>query len=119
MMAHNPTFTSVEFRANELLAVHSGCCAPGVNSCPAFRSAAELRANRAVFASLNVQLAADCETSANYFFVPFVTATAVGTGACYAAHGYGSYTYACALTPARRTRPNAAWGRASAPVAST
>ncbi len=131
MMAQNPKFVSVEFGANELLAVHFGFYAPGVNifpasawqplyrqlmdsvtkatrqgvlvgliddvrNFPAFRSAAELWANRAVFASLNVQLAADCDGSANYFFVPFVTATAVGTGAYYAAHGYGPYTFSCA-----------------------
>ncbi|MBI3790045.1 MAG: hypothetical protein HY275_04110 [Gemmatimonadetes bacterium] len=131
MMAQNPKFVSVEFGANEILAVHFGFYAPGVNvfpvaawkplyrqlidsvakatrqgvvvgliddmrNFPAFRSGPELWAERATFASFNVVLSPDCATTTNWFFVPSVVPIAIGTGAYYASHGFGPYTYTCA-----------------------
>jgi hypothetical protein len=62
---------------------------------PSFRTGPELWANRAVFATFNVAVAADCAASPNIVFVPFAVPTAIATGAYYAQHQLGSYPFSC------------------------
>jgi lysophospholipase L1-like esterase len=71
-----------------------------VRSFPAFRTGAEFWNARATFAPFNVAINANCESSTNLLFVPFIVPTAVGTGAYYARNGLGQYTLSCANAPA-------------------
>jgi lysophospholipase L1-like esterase len=69
-----------------------------VASFPAFRTGAEFWNSRATFAPFNVAISANCENSTNLLFVPYIVATAAGTGKYYFDHALGQYTLSCANT---------------------
>lgn len=66
---------------------------------PAIRTGPELWSERAVFATFNVAVAANCETSPNFMFVRGIVPTAIATGAGRAAAGLGPATLSCADVP--------------------
>jgi hypothetical protein len=65
---------------------------------PAFRTGAELWADRAEFALFNVNLSTNCQgsESANLIFVPLNVATAAAAGLSAAQHGAGPVQFTCA-----------------------
>ena len=66
---------------------------------PAIRTGLELWSQRAAFATFNVTVADNCETSANFMFVRGIVPTAIATGAARAAAGLGPATLSCADVP--------------------
>ena len=66
---------------------------------PAIRTGPEIWSQRAAFATFNVTVADNCETSANFMFVRGIVPTAIATGAGRAAAGLGPATLSCADVP--------------------
>lgn len=66
---------------------------------PAIRTGPEIWSQRAAFASFNVTVADNCETSPNFLFVRGIVPTAIATGAGRAGAGLGPATLSCADVP--------------------
>ena len=70
-----------------------------VRQFPAIRTGPEIWSQRAAFASFNVTVADNCETSPNFLFVRGIVPTAIATGAGRKAAGLGPATLSCADVP--------------------